>query len=346
MLPFAFTRLLKQRALVLSLLIVCLFLAVRYNYGNDYQTYREMFYYGSLRSYIEPGFGFLSKLFSGLGFYYLVAFISIINITVLYFFIKCYVAENYRWMAVSIYILSYELMLINASAMRQSIAISLCIIATIIVLNKKNLLYSIALVLIAQCFHRSAAAMLIFLLYFYCLEKYGISIIGFIVLSLVEIVVAIIVSAPLAGYLAPKLLAGDDFYVYIDSMSGGTISSGLGVLMFLLLFGYGIAVLDFKNRVHLFILLSYQFQILFLVGGITFAILSRFSMYFEIFNVAYYPLLIKQTNVIEYKISLAVLLFALTIWRLMTFFSSYIWNDGFGVYKTIFSAPDIIANIH
>ncbi len=122
--------------LKVSFFLIFLFLALRYDYGNDYPGYLKHFlvinqyawidYFGKSLQF-EPGWTFLCRLFEPLGFFAMTAVLALFNCVVYYRFIKKYVPPAYYWFAVFLYVFTPGFMLIHSSAMRQSVAITLFI---------------------------------------------------------------------------------------------------------------------------------------------------------------------------------------------------------------------------
>ena len=118
-------------------LILFVFLAIRYDFGNDYMAYYDDF--EMLNSYAkfgidsdahnEPGWQILCHLFNPLGFFAMVAFLTAIECYILYRFIKEYVPERYYWFAIFLYVFTPSIMLVGASMMRNMLAITLVIVS-------------------------------------------------------------------------------------------------------------------------------------------------------------------------------------------------------------------------
>lgn len=159
-----------RNGLKISFLLIFLFLFLRFDFGNDYPHYLEMFQELDslgLEKYMqyelkEKGWTYLSYLFLPFGFFSFVGFLAAINCLVYYRFIKKYVPVHYYWLAVFIYVFDPYLMLIQTSAMRQSLAISLVILSLDFILTRKYLLFA-SIVLLASFFHTSSLIALVLL---------------------------------------------------------------------------------------------------------------------------------------------------------------------------------------
>ena len=161
----------------LSFVLVTIVACVHYNFGTDYPTYYEIFlrvnqsYDISSLSfasdlYVEPGWAFINYIFSlfgvPLGFFLMVAVLSIIQNAIYYKLIKNYVTSNSRWFAMAIYLFSSTLYILNFSMMRQGFAVSLVAMALMFLCEKRFVL-SILMNIFAALIHTSALIFLPFL---------------------------------------------------------------------------------------------------------------------------------------------------------------------------------------
>ena len=108
-------------------IIIGIFLAIRYDFGNDYLGYLDGFNYinswATFQIYeemhAEPGWQLLCYLFRPLGFFAMVAVLTLFECYVIYRLIKAYVPERYYWLSIFLYVFTPSMMLIGASMMRQ-----------------------------------------------------------------------------------------------------------------------------------------------------------------------------------------------------------------------------------
>ena len=122
----------------LSFIMIFMITAFRFDFGTDYLNYYHMFYQISSSSNLidliytfnlEYGWLLLNYLFKELGFFTLIVFISGYLTFVYYYLIKRYVHRHYYWLALFIYLFYSDIMLIQLSALRQAISISLFMIS-------------------------------------------------------------------------------------------------------------------------------------------------------------------------------------------------------------------------
>lgn len=163
---------------VLSYILITFVQAVHFDFGNDYMSYMYQFkahVSGSLSllktlEYIEfrdSGWLVMESLFKSIGFFGLVACLSIFQNSVYFYFIRKYVPQKFIGLAVFAYIFDPNLYLLNMSMLRQGFAEAIFFLAFMFVLekNKKNYIIAVFLVLFAGSIHSSSFMMLPFLLW-------------------------------------------------------------------------------------------------------------------------------------------------------------------------------------
>jgi len=222
--------------LKLAFVVIFAFLALRYDYGNDYMAYLEGF--GDITvwdwdqiaittEHWEPGWMFLHILFRPFGFFAMVAFTSLATCIIFYRFIRNFVPAQLQWFAVFLYVFDPDLMLIPASAMRQNVGILLFMIAIEFLYKKKKLIFVyLLLTIVAATFHKTAYVLpLLF------------------VLAFVNIRINKVIGGILVLVFIAMFLAGGQFLGYINMIvdsylpkyagyllgSGARLTSGIGV---------------------------------------------------------------------------------------------------------------------
>ena len=147
--------------LLFSFVFIGLFLAFRYDFGNDYMAYfymhQEIQSEIGLSSYYEKGWVLLNKIFSN--FYILIFFLAIINSYIYFRFINRYVPEKMWWLAVFLYVFNTNFMLVQSSTMRQTVAILIFIYSFKYILRGQLGIYLLCCFL-AISFHISAIILL------------------------------------------------------------------------------------------------------------------------------------------------------------------------------------------
>lgn len=153
---FAYTK--EGKELKKSIWILFLFLALRYNFGNDYEAYATGFTWSFsdlIDADVEIGYAFLVNLFHPLGFQAMVAFLSGFFCWTLYKTLVRYIPANMYWLVMFSIISNADLIFIGASAIRQTVAMSFIFLA-IPCLQKKQLVRYCVLIGLASSFHLSA----------------------------------------------------------------------------------------------------------------------------------------------------------------------------------------------
>lgn len=330
--------------LKLSFLIIFIFLALRFDFGNDYMTYYKDFITLSSFSsidffdktlYYEPGWLLLIRLFKPFGFFALVMCLSLINCIIFYFFIKRYVQVQYFWLAIFIYVFTPGFMLVHASAMRQSIAINLFIFAIPYIYKKDFIRYLICIVA-GSFFHFSSIVLIpVFFLVFlnWKINNFWGSIIFLVFISLFIF----------GDSISPILyeIIGNFFQEYEGYIgTAAELGTGVGVLFLsgLLLFIIFYSRYQPKEINILFNIAIIGFM--FIPIGLLVAMVSRVSMYFTPVTIVVYPILITKIKKRIQKFVLTFFLIAFTLYSFYSFYNSEIFGKAYGNYKTIFSLPN------
>ena len=323
-----------------SFILIFIFLALRYNYGNDYKNYLTI--YLNLTNFglddisdimiYEPGWIFINILFQPLGYFLMIAAISLVNCLIYYHVISKYVPVKYYWFAIFIYIFYPGFMLIHLSAMRQSIAIMIFMYSLNFIIEKKLVRYLLC-ILMASIFHYSA--ILLLPLYFINIINgkirllYG-SILGLIYASIFFF----------GGMIMPVLMQGIVRYVerYEFYQTAGVVNTGFGFLYYSALF---VVVMIFENlqeRKNAIIfkisLLSFLLMPLALIIDMT----GRMGMYFSPATIIVYPLIAQSENSIRARILFPTTIIIFTIYQFVQFMYSDIYRAHYEIYQTIISA--------
>ena len=147
----------KKYFLILSFFLLFLFSAFLYDFGNDYMSYYS--YFKNVKSGVsdvsiaETGFYYLCLIFPS--FNLMLAFLSLVFFIVLYNLIKNTLPPNLYPFALFILLIDPYLFLMSLSAVRQTIAAMIFMIAVFFALKKRYITY-ILLCLLAFVFHASA----------------------------------------------------------------------------------------------------------------------------------------------------------------------------------------------
>lgn len=327
-----------------SFILIFLFLALRYDYGNDYSGYLEGFLkmnridvidYFDKDWHYEPGWILLCRLFKPFGFFALTAALALFNCFVYYYFIKKYVPSDYYWLAVFLYVFNPDFMLIHSSAMRQSIAISLFLFA-IDYLYKKDVIRYCLCICLASLFHTSALILLpLFLLGLYNWKITKLTAIGIFSLFIFLFLFG-------KDFLPDMNRFIDTYFNKYEAYQEGTkISTGLGLILFSAIFAL---VLFYATSQ------SGESSLLFKIAGLSFFMIpaglliqmfARVGMYFQPATLAVYPIVLLNIKNPIFKDLSSALLVLVTLYFFYEFFHSDTYSVLFGTYSTIFSAPEV-----
>jgi len=329
--------------LKVSFVLIFLFLAFRYAFGNDYNTYLDIFNDISIESNVdyssfidqtfEPGWLFLNWLFRNLGFFTMNILLALISCLVYYRFIKKYVPAQYYWFAIFIYIFNPNLMLIHSSAMRQSVAI-LLIVFSLEYFYKKDFIRYFICVVIASLFHYSALILLPVFLLTYLNKEIGKKSGGIIFALYILLFVFGDKLIPYFSQFVSQFFEKYDYY-----QDKGIVNSGLGFLFYSLTFILVLYTEKFQNREVALIFKLCFIYFLIMPLGIIIEMTGRFGMYFAVTTIIVYPNIINCLKSSVQKYTFAIIIILFTVLQFGQFFYSDIYHEYYINYQTVFSAP-------
>ncbi len=329
-----------EHFLKLSFFIIFYFMALRYNFGNDYSAYMNGFYiinsnpnisYWGGDIHFEAGWIFLCRLFKPFGFFALIAFISLFNCIVYYRFLKKYVLPNYYWFAVFFYTFNSSIMLVNLSAIRQSIAIAFFLISLEYV-YKKNAIKFLLCIACASLFHSTALVLLP--VYLIGLFNYRIN-----KLAAFFVFVAYLILFRLTEVIMPLisiflLLNIKNYALYMEQSES---SAGLGVLLYSILL---LLILSYAKKLNNENLLMSKVAILhfaIIPLGLSVAMFYRIGFYFTPALIAVFPQLFLNIRPLFVKRSIVILVVLHTMYSYNQFMKSETYSEAFSTYRTIMS---------
>lgn len=328
--------------LKVSFTLIFIFLALRYNFGNDYEWYLITFnslgqfqisdFFGVLLPY-EPGWIILNWLFKDLGFFTMNAVLAFFSCLIYYHFIKKYIPAKYQWLAVFLYVFYPSFMLLHASAMRQSVAIMIFVFSMDYLNSKQPIRYFLCIGF-AVLFHFTAIILLP--VYFLVFLNQKIRIIsGVIFVSIYGML--FISGQALLPYFKEAISIFSTKYEFYQN--AGVVNSGLGFLYYSLLF---VLILYFEKLQNREIALIFKIAIIsFLIIPLALIIdmTGRIGMYFSSATMIVYPNILISLKKPEYKFIFSTMLVLLTLFQFFQFFYSDTYHMYYMNYQTIFSAP-------
>lgn len=146
----------------LPYLILFVFMAIRFDYG-DGKEYRTMFYYlhegvsTTKAEGIEPLYAWLNRILPS--FEWVIIITSLIYVFAFYLIISRSLSYQQRGLGLLIMAIHPYILMVDMSAIRQSVAIALIIIGVFIA-NSYKCIYYIPFCILAAFFHKSAVVML------------------------------------------------------------------------------------------------------------------------------------------------------------------------------------------
>lgn len=331
-----------------AFLVLFIFAALRFMYGNDYYNY--YLWFNHIHSGGESGFKteFLYNLLNRVlpSFPVLVALSSAFLILVVYRLITKNLPTCYSWLGICIFVISPALFLMNLSALRQSIA-TCCFVIAVNFACKKKYLWYLVMVIIAALFHKSAILLLPF-----CLIANPKPVKPWVCwLILLGTVVLLTFSGILLNivvWVAEQF--GDKNYIYMaeqDMQNSVRATLLTSVFFFYVLFN--LPKLKGKTLIYAKI---YMISPLLGVLAREISMLTRLQMYFDIFAIvtlpsifmqvrAKGPVIVNRRNVLITfwdcinKYAMPVLIVAIYLLRYYSFFTNPEWK-AFFTYRTIF----------
>lgn len=329
--------------LKMSFILIFIFLALRYNFGNDYKDYIDIFQeinkYKSFDLFdksihAEPGWIFLCKLFKPMGFFAMTAMLSAVHCVIYYRFIKKFVPVEYYWLAVFLYIFNPAFLLVQASAMRQTVAIEIFIFSFNYLYKKDAIRYFLCIGL-AWLFHSSAVILLpVYLLTYlnWKINKAGIII-------LLTIFVSVFIFTEAIGPYANQIINiyFNQYEVYQEAV---VLGSGLGLVYIFIPFFLTLYYERFQIKETAMIFKLVIISFMFIPLGFIIQLIGRMGMYFLPATIIVYPIIQMNLKKPVYKYFFVGSLVLMTMYDFLQFFQSDIYTEGFGNYQTIFSAPN------
>jgi len=333
--------------LKISIGLVFFFLALRYDFGNDYMSYLNIFNDINGMGSFNPGYFFikgnefgwlyLNRLFGlgGLSFFTMIAALALLNCYVLYKFIKKYVSPRYYWFAIFLYIFHPYNMLVLSSAMRQALAFSIFLFSIDFIVQKKIGKYFF-FISIATLFHTSA----VFLFPLILLSLINWKIKFFQIISIgVLFVVPIIFTQEIFDQIYFLVSEYFDYYsgyikeVHLNTKLGAGFA--LNVLIYLVVIFYS-QLETAKNHSILFKIGIVSFLMIPLSFGVP--LITRLNFYLIPVMMAVFPYVFEKIKSNEIRISYITVILLFTLYNFYIFFESDTWRSSFMIYKTIFSS--------
>lgn len=331
----------KARAvLFFAFLCIYIFMAIRYDYGNDYMAYLDIFNESadididSLYQYegrSEIGWVLLCSFFNSIGFFGFVAVLSFFNCVVYYHLISKYCPREYYWLAIFIYLVDVNNMLVQLSALRQSVAVAIFVLAVDFLVQRK-LLSFLMMVFTASLFHTTALVCLLLApLPYLAFRKERFFVFMYIAAYFI-LYILVDKLAPVVNSAISVLF--ERYEVYQDAT---TVGSGVGMLIWSAIFVFLMHYSSFLLPREKLLLKVGAISFLILPFGLIVSMMTRIGMYFQAILIVAIPLIFHSVESKFIRYLFLALYVTITLYGYYLFFHSPVWMNKFGTYQTIFS---------
>lgn len=338
--------------LLSSILVITVFVGIRYEWGTDMPTYQLNYNYyaesglkisdfaglSEIRSgrSLEFGWAILNVLCKPIGFFGMVILLAIVENILLFDFIKRNVDKGYYWLAIFVYAFNPYLMVLGCSMMRQWLAMCIILFATRYIISGRFWIYVI-MVLLASSFHTSA--LLFIVLYVFRFLKQWHPKNGSIIILGALALVWVLLGSFFAKEGAIALISTDAFGGYAGELGiDGSSSLGFGVIFKLVFYLFCVVQAGRVSDARGLLCLLLLFYIVLLPFTVSIHLASRMDFYIDAITIAAVPVAMKANR----DKSLGVLLIGLYIaWNLFlykSFFSGLSFHYAYINYHTIFES--------
>ncbi len=325
-------------ALLLVLILISIFSALRYDYGNDYLGYYDEFLnYKYTKTvvniYLEEGWLWLYKIFAPLNFFWLVGFLAVFQTSILYYILRKYCPYKLYWQAIFCFMIIPSNMLIGLSAMRQSVAISFYLLFIDALLSKK-FFYCIIYSILGFYFHKSILLAIFVTLFVYLFNwiKYN----YFFIISVLAMILFYYMGEDIFNYGLRYLVNITDKYdVYKDK---ALVGSGLGFLVYIyFLFFYSFSLgntSDFSKS-----LIVKLASLVYIMTPLSFVEQNfvRVAYYFDSLTMLAVPIIYMKLQNKKLKAIFIITFLGWNFFIYLSFFNSPVWKEHYYLYKSIFS---------
>lgn len=312
----------------LTFAILFLFMALRYDYGNDYMSYLDIHtsINAGLSAWGADDFLFRTLNIAIPNFFVLIALISLFYLIVVWYLIKNNLNVNQYWFAVLILLINPYIFLVQLSTLRQTLALCFFVFAINFAVKRKLIPYVI-FIFLAAGMHSSAIILLP--LYFLLTEKpfskkYVFGTMFFL---------GLLLFTPLFDIIANKLLEylPNHYRYYYDQGLQNSIRATIISSFFLFLIAFNLGKLKGKEIIYgKLSLISTILSVL----AIKVSMITRVGMYFDLFLIITIPNIFSRIEKKIYKQILFIALIGIYLLRYYSFFTTPLW-ESFREYRTI-----------
>lgn len=329
-------------------LILFLFAALRYMYGNDYANYYHI-HRSVQQGAVSPFDEFLfTKLYEWIpNFFVLTGLISLLFLYMVYRLMKDNLTGRGMFVGLVIFLINPYLFLMNLSSLRQCLAM-LCFMAAVEFGIKRRFLPYALLVLTGMMFHKSA--ILLLPIYFFLGEWHFKKRYVFAVAAAVFVLLCFADIRAISRAVAVWFNDAN----YLAHLKVGTGNTLRATLLTGISFVYVLVNMPKLRGKELVYTKLYLLSLILGVLAFRLSMLTRIQMYFDIFSIVSIPTImekIREEGPISVKLAnrqetvwrcvnryaLPLLIFVVYILRYYSFFTNPMWK-AYTTYQTIFSA--------
>lgn len=338
-----------NNGLALGFILLTIIMGLRFEYGNDFISYSVKFVQNNNFSFSlsdlqkgeieDPIWFLLNRLFSPLGFQWLVAFVTSVNSFAYYCLIKKEL-PSYLWpLGLFIYFFTASFFPMELSMMRQGLAMALIVLAVPYIIDKEKVRPLVFLAL-ALGIHSSALVCIPFILLLYldfikrkkvvALALFGL----FIMFFAAKDFILNIMSSTLNSFDALEKF--DDKYLLGNKYEASAAKSMFGLIMY-----FFPVVVCLKSLVSCHDERIVKYSILYIFGTFLFLtdqiipMMGRLAWYFTIFSIVALPYAFEKISVKKLKPLLIIFFIVLTLKEYNDFFHADNWKESFFEFKTI-----------
>ena len=323
----------------IAFILLTIFYGIRYDFGNDYWAYYEIFQECSHLDFdgrIEPGWQLLMYCCQPIGFFGFIFLQTCLENLIVYKIIKRNVKRQWWWLAMYVFLFTFNFFLLGLSMMRQYFAMLICLVAASNYLSSGKIIKYLLLIVLAGSIHYSALIMLLCVFFAFLRPniKNILIMLSFMAAFLIMTISTDSISSSLQQILQLELL--ETYSGYSDWEEGIKSPFKIAfdtVMLFLLIQSYPN---DKIRQVFYWI-----FLVSFLILPFTYVlvILVRIMLYFSIFSILCYPNLFQHYHKKWFFLPLLFVYLSYTLRLTMGTYTGETYGTFYRVYKSIFMAP-------
>lgn len=308
--------------------VLFIFLALRYNYGNDYVAYSE------IHSIIQQNgtqypkdilYVVLNRVIDS--FQLLVAILSAFYVYSIYYLLKHTMPIRYWWLSLAMLLCNPYFFLVHLSTFRQTLALCFFIFAVVAGIKRKLILYLVFITLAAMS-HKSAV---ILLPSWFLLKQSKLNRLEFMLGILIPF---LILMFPERFEVLVQLVFNYtevDYSHYLGDKQNSIRSIAISSIFYFILI-FSVKKMDTRYL---------PYAKLALVGSILslstrfMPMITRIQMYYDIFYIVALPMIVFHVRDKYVRSVVIFVIIAIYILRMYSFMNNPLW-ESFTVYRTIF----------